>query len=377
MPQTDSVAILCYPTVGGSGRIACELAKGLVDAGVDVRVVSYEAPAFLEAAVRFEHVEVLEYPLLRYPPYDQALAAKICELHEREGVVLFHAHYAVPHAVAVLLADAMLGGDRLRLVTTLHGTDITLVGRDPAYRRAVLWALEKSHVVTAVSESLAEDTRRLIGYEGPIEVVPNFVDTSVFRPGDAPRWVDRAFDEPRRLVHLSTFRPVKRVCLLIECMAELHKILPFRLELVGEGPDLEDALSLAAARGIADTVVRVGMDVDAAERLRDADLYVFTSLTESFGLGVLEALACRVPVVGPLVGGVPEVLGDPPAGCLVQESGTHDVFVRDLVAAMTDLLMDDGRYRELAARGPERALETFPFSKALARYRALYARATR
>lgn len=350
-----------------------------------MRVVSYEAPAFLEAGIRFEHVEVLEYPLLRYPPYDQALAARICELHEQSGIELFHAHYAVPHAVAVLLADAMLGGDRLRLVTTLHGTDITLVGRDPAYRRAVLWALEKSHAVTAVSHSLAEDTRRWIGYDGPIEVVPNFVDTSVFRPGTAARWVDRDFSTPRRLVHMSTFRPIKRVDLLIDCMAELRKILPFRLELVGDGPDLPAALERGDELGIGDSISSVGLDVDVAERLRDADLYVFTSQTESFGLGVLEALACRVPVVGPRVGGVPEVLGDPPAGRLVDESeaaaagvpGDREAFVRSLVSAMTTLLLDEVQYEEAAARGPSRALDRFPFAKALARYRSLYDRVLR
>lgn len=375
MSGDEPVAILCYPTVGGSGRIACELAHGLARRGREVRVISYDEPAFLDRAlVPYDRVEVLEYPLLRYPPYDQALAAKICEVHERYGIRVFHAHYAIPHAVAVLLADAMLGGGKLRLVTTLHGTDITLVGRDSAYRRAALWALERSNVVTAVSSSLVSDTRRFLGFSGRIERVPNFVDAKVFAPGDEPRWPQRDFAEPRRLVHLSTFRPVKRLRLLVRCMAELAKILPFELTLVGDGPELEPALELARELGVADRIESRGLEADVAALLRAADLYVFTSKTESFGLGVLEALACRVPVVGPAVGGVPEVLGMPEAGRLFDEtkSASPDAFVRDLAMGMAELLLNAEPNEEAAARGPKRAREVFPFTRALEAYAALY-----
>lgn len=339
-------------------------------------MISYEEPAFLDSdLVPYERVEVLEYPLLRYPPYDQALAAKICEVHERHGIRIFHAHYAIPHAVAVLLADAMLGGGKLRLVTTLHGTDITLVGSDPAYRRAALWALDRSDIVTAVSSSLIRDTRRLLGFQGRIERVPNFVDTEVFRPGSAPRWTHRDFEEERRIVHLSTFRPVKRVRLLVRCAAELAKLIPFRLDLVGDGPDLQPALALARELGVADRIHAAGLEVDVAAMLRDADLYAFTSASESFGLGVLEALACGVPVVGPAVGGVPEVLGSPPAGVLIDdEPGDADnaAFVRSLAMAMADLLLQADTYEFAARLGPPRATEVFPFTRALDAYSALY-----
>ncbi|MCB9880212.1 MAG: N-acetyl-alpha-D-glucosaminyl L-malate synthase BshA [Planctomycetes bacterium] len=395
MPTDDSmrrepVAILCYPTIGGSGRIACQLAKGLAARGHDVRVVSYEEPVFLDPSIRFERVAVLDYPLLRYPPYDQALAARICELHEQHGIRLFHAHYAIPHAVAVLLADAMLGGNRLRLVTTLHGTDISVVGRDPAYRRAVQWALERSDAVTAVSASLAAQTRSEIGFDGAIDVVPNFVDTEVFRPGAGPRWVDRPFDEPRRIVHLSTFRPVKRAWLLVEVLAELAKVLPFEVDMVGTGPDLDAARALARERGIENRLRFVGSEANPARYLQSADLFVFASATESFGLGILEALACRVPVVGPAVGGVPEVLGDPAAGILVEESpgvggvdatgrvmgdvSATEAFVRSIASGMAELLLDADAYRATAARGPERATSVFPFDRALEAYLALYQR---
>lgn len=377
----EPVALLCYPTIGGSGRVACDLARGLARSGTAVCVVSYDEPVFLDASVRFERVEVLDYPLLRYPPYDQALAAKICELHERDGIRLFHAHYAIPHATAVLLADAMLGGGKLRLVTTLHGTDISVVGRDPAYRRAVRWALERSHAVTAVSADLARETKDVIGFDGEITVVPNFVDTRVFYPGSEPRWVDRPFGEPRRIVHLSTFRPVKRANLLVEALAELAKILPFEATLVGDGPELAPARALAEQRGIAERLRFVGSECRPATYLQNADIFAFASITESFGLGILEALACNVPVVGPRVGGVPEVLGHPMPGRLVEVEAQGDplagveFLVRSLAAAMAELLIDEVAYREASSLGRPRATEVFPFDKALASYRAVHAAA--
>ncbi len=362
-----SIGILCYPTIGGSGRVATDLAARLAAQHTRVHLLSWEEPAWLPAGVRFHPVEVVEYPLLRYPPYDQALATQIAELHERDGVELFHAHYAIPHAVAVSLADQMLGGGKLRLVTTLHGTDITLVGSDPAYRRAVHFGLARSDVVTAVSESLRRDTRERIGFEGPIRVIANFVDGESFRPGTAPRWPARSAREPRRIVHMSTFRPVKRIRLLIEAVAILARDVPVRLTLVGDGPELSAALALAERLGLGSSVVSVGLVEDPAPWLRDADVYMFASETESFGLGVLEAMACGVPVVGPDVGGVSEVLGEPPAGRLVR-----DASAAALADSARALLVDAHAYTRIAERGRGRARSVFAPERIVASYTTAY-----
>lgn len=351
----DSIALLCYPTIGGSGRVATELAGIFARRGFGTHLLSYERPARLDPAVHFHHVHVMDYPLLRYPPYDQALATTIVDLHVRYGVELFHAHYALPHALAVLLADQMLGGGRLRLITTLHGTDITLVGGNPAYRRSLLYGLEKSLLVTAVSRSLAEDTRAILGFRGRIEVVPNFVDLELFTPGDSPRWFARSPHERRRLVHISTFRPVKRVHDLLRAVACLKKRLPIKLSLVGDGPERASVEALSQRLGMQDDVEFVGEQEDPSPWLRDADLYLFSSRIESFGLGVLEALACAVPVVGPSVGGVPEVLGSPPAGRL---TNANDPMA--LADAATLLLSDAEIYQELAKRARKRAVVAYP-----------------
>jgi N-acetyl-alpha-D-glucosaminyl L-malate synthase BshA len=262
------------------------------------------------------------------------------------------------------MADWMLGGNQLRLVTTLHGTDITLVGSNPAYRRAVLFGLEHSQLVTAVSESLAADTRSRLHFEGKIEVIPNFVDPGSFAPGGGARWPERP-DGPRELVHLSTFRPVKRVLDLCRAVELLAERLPLRLTLVGDGPELQEALQWCSERGLGSVVRAVGMVEDPAPYLRDSDLYVFSSETESFGLGVLEAMACAVPVVGPRVGGVPEVVGD--AGCLVEPNTPEAI-----AAAAHKVLTDHDGYRRMSALARERALADFPPERAVERYLAAY-----
>lgn len=367
MRSLRRLALISYPTIGGSGRIATELAGILAARGLEVHLISYGQPAWLPSGVEFHRVDVMEYPLLKYPPYDQALAAKIVELHEERDVRLFHAHYAVPHAVAVHLADTILGGKRLCVVTTLHGTDITLVGSDRAYRRPVLFGLERSDAVTAVSQSLADDTRRLLGFAGELRVVPNFVDPAVFRPGTEPRWPQRAADSPRRLVHISTFRPVKKIEVLCRAVEILRRRLPIHLTLVGDGPELDPALRWFREHGLMDAVRSVGAVQEPAPYVRDADLYVFSSRIESFGLGVLEAMACGVPVVGPCVGGVPEVLGEPPAGCLVTPGSAEEI-----AAAAERLLADVGEYEQAAARGRPRALAAFAPDLVVPQYVEVY-----
>jgi len=360
-----AVALLCYPTIGGSGRVATELAAQLAGRGHNVHLISYERPVGLDPAVDFHRVRVIDYPLLRYPPYDQALATAIVELYKRSGVTLFHAHYALPHALAVILADEMLGGERLRLVTTLHGTDITLVGGDPAYRQPLRFGLERSHLVTAVSHSLAADTREILGVDSEIRVIPNFVRCEV-ETARRPAWRPES-GRAVELVHISTFRPVKRVLDLLVSVSVLARHVPVRLTLVGDGPELPECRRFVADSPIADRVEFAGLVEDPSRYLRSADLYLFSSRTESFGLGVLEAMSVGVPVVGPDVGGVREVVGCPPAGRLVPRSQPTA-----LAEAAYELLTAPEHFEAASRLGLERARNEFSPERVLPQYLSAY-----
>ena len=232
------IGIVCYPTVGGSGVVATEVAIHAARAGHEVHLLSYDRPARLDGPVpglRFHGVQVSAYPLFRYPPYDLALATRMLEVHEEANVDVFHVHYAIPHAVSAYLAAAM-SSEPIRWITTLHGTDITVVGADRAYTRPTRFAIEESTAVTAVSHFLADETVLAFGTRKPIEVIPNFVDTDRFRPGGEGRYYERSDDE-RRIVHASNLRPVKRVADVVRAFAAIAREVPARLFLAGEGPD--------------------------------------------------------------------------------------------------------------------------------------------
>ena len=366
-----NIGIVCYPTVGGSGVVATEVAIHAAAGGHEVHLLSYDRPSRLVAdlpGLHYHCVEVSAYPLFRYPPYDLALATRMLEVKEQAGVDLFHVHYAIPHAVSAVLARAMNKGD-LRFITTLHGTDITVVGADQAYARPTRFAIEESDAVTAVSQSLATDTRRVFGIERSIEVIPNFVDTRRFVPGERGKFWARA-DAERIIVHASNLRPIKRVGDVIRGFAAIQRQIPARLRLVGDGPELGPALQLASELGCRDRVDSFGA-IDPIERvLADADLFVSASETESFGLSMLEAMSCGVPCVSTDVGGVSEVFGQ--HGSMLVPLGDPEL----LAAAALELLSDPLRHEKVSWAARARALEFFDRDMVIPRYYDLYHRVT-
>lgn len=363
------IGIVCYPTVGGSGVVATEMAHALAQRGHEVHLLSYDRPSRLRRGVpglRFHQVAVSAYPLFRYPPYDLALATRMLEVREEAGVDLFHVHYAIPHAVSAFLARSMGGDKGLRFITTLHGTDITVVGSDRSYLRPTRFALEQSDAVTAVSRFLADETHLVFGVKKDVEVVPNFVDVECFRPVPRQPWRDRP-DQERVLVHASNFRPVKRVADVVRAFAAIRRELPARLLLLGDGPDREHAMAVASDLGCLGSVEHLGMQDHLEAILPRADVFLSASETESFGLSMLEAMSCGVPCVSTAVGGVAEVLGD--TGRLVPP-GNPDRMAR----AALELLTDPDRHASAAAASRQRAVEHFATDRVVAAYERLYAR---
>lgn len=363
------IGIVCYPTVGGSGVIATEVAHALAAKGHEVHLLSYDRPSRLRRGtpgLRFHQVAVSAYPLFRYPPYDLALATRMLEVREEAGVELFHVHYAIPHAVSAFLARSMCQGGCLKFVTTLHGTDITVVGSDRAYLRPTRFALEQSDAVTAVSKYLADETQLVFGVRKDVAVIPNFVDTDRFKPNGQARWHQRA-DGERILVHASNFRPVKRLADVVRAFAAIQQQVPARLLLLGDGPDREHALAVASDLGCQDRVEHLGMQEHLEDILPQADLFLSASETESFGLSMLEAMSCGVPCVSTDVGGVREVLGD--TGRLTP-FGDPEAMAK---AAM-QLLVDGDLHARHAAAARQRAVTLFGTERIIGMYLDLYAR---
>jgi N-acetyl-alpha-D-glucosaminyl L-malate synthase BshA len=307
------IGIVCYPTFGGSGAIATELGQALAKRDHEVHVISYAPPFRLREFrlnLHYHAVEVSSYPLFKYPPYDLALASKIMEVVEETGLDLVHAHYAIPHAISAYLARQMLPADKkIKVVTTLHGTDITLVGAEKAYAEITRFGLRQSDGVTVVSEWLKRETERTFAVGREIRVIPNFVDTDRFSPGeDAAHRARFARPEEKLIVHASNFRPVKRIPDVIRCFALLAGKMPARLVLVGDGPELPRAAEQASELGIRKQVIFAGQQEAIEGLLRVADAFLLPSEFESFGLAALEALSSGTPVVGTEQGGMPEVV---------------------------------------------------------------------
>ena len=359
------MAVLCYPTPGGSGRVAADLAGCLVEAGYEVHLLAVRKPGALRAGVVFHPITMRGDPLLQGRPYDLALAARLAELHDQRGVRIVHAHYALPHAVSALLADLCVGQGTLQTVTTLHGTDITLVGSDPAYHRIVRLGLERSARLTAVSQSLAEETRRIFGEDLEIDVLPNFLPPWRFPASGEPRSFPGGNGKVPVVVHLSTFRSVKRVRDLVMAVKLVQLEMPISAVLVGEGPDRASAEDLVRTLGMEGSVRFAGALEDPSEELRRGDLYLFSSRTESFGLGLLEAMSHGLPVVGPRVGGVPEVLGA--GGILVPPARPMA-----LAGAVLALLRNPSRYEGCSRRAFERAKTLFSSERVLPKWLKLF-----
>jgi L-malate glycosyltransferase len=311
------IGMVCYASVGGSGVVATELAHALVDRGHHVHLISSEPPFRWRRGVprlSFERVKVPSYPLFREPQYLLALANTIARVAEEQRLDVVHAHYAVPHATAAYLADQiLLSAPQVtpRTVTTLHGTDITLVGSDPSYARVVAFSIERSHGVTAVSESLKADTIASLGVQHEITVIPNFLDCATYRRRPDPALRAQVCPPDQTLlIHVSNFRPVKRVDVAIEIFHRVRQRVAARFVLIGDGPVREDVERRIEEYGLHDDVVLLGEQHDLVPWLSVADVFLLPSAQESFGLAALEAMACEVPVVASNVGGLPEIIED-------------------------------------------------------------------
>lgn len=369
------IGIICHPTYGGSGIVASELAKLLARRGHTVHLFSYTLPVRIPVGhenVFFHRVEVSAYPLFRYPSYDLELAARLVEVARNHGLEILHAHYAIPHGLSAFLARTILAADGVRLpfVTTLHGTDITIVGSQPSFFPVTRHILEQSDALTAVSRHLADETAAVFDTRRPVEVIPNFVDTAAFRPRRHGA-LRHALAPPgeKVLVHVSNFRPVKNLPLIIRVFRQVLETVPSRLVLVGDGPDHDRAVETCRALGLHDRVIFPGMQLNVAEYLAAADLYLQASETESFGLSVLEAMACGVPVVSTAVGGVPEVVADGETGYLARpgdEATLADAAVR--------LLRKPKLHRRFARAARARAMDRFAPEPVVSLYEAVYAR---
>ena len=371
------IGITCYPTYGGSGVVATELGIELALRGHEVHFITYSQPFRLtghEINIRFHEVSVTNYPLFEYPPYDLALATRMAEVAEIYGLDLLHVHYAIPHSVSALLARQMLAtrGKHLPFITTLHGTDITLVGLDRSYLPITRFGIDESDGVTAISEHLRERTRENLGITREIEVIRNFVNCDFYvRDPELVTQQRPRFAKPNEklLVHLSNFRPVKRVLDVIEVFARVAAALPARLLMIGDGPDRSAAEFLAMRLGVAHRIDFVGKQDNVNELLPLADLMLMPSEMESFGLAALEAMACRVPAIATRVGGVPELIEDTLNG-LLYEIGDIDGMATGAIA----LLNDPARLQTMSDAARRTAQDNFCTSRIIPQYERYYER---
>jgi N-acetyl-alpha-D-glucosaminyl L-malate synthase BshA len=334
------IGIVCYPTFGGSGVVATELGIALADRGHEVHFITYQQPVRLDLLshnVHFHEVFVPDYPLFLYQPYELALSSKLVDMVKLHKIEVLHVHYAIPHAYAGYMAKKMLEEENIYIpmVTTLHGTDITLVGNHPFYKPAVSFSINNSDVVTSVSQSLKDDTLRLFDIGKEIYVVPNFIEVEkqVNTYTDCQRNL-MAQPEERIITHISNLRPVKRIVDVIEIFDRIQKEIPAKLLMVGEGPEKEMAEELCASKGIEDKVIFLGNEIDKI--LCFTDLFLLPSEKESFGLAALEAMACGVPVISSNAGGLPEVNVQGVSGFL-SDVGNVDEMGRNALAILKDL----------------------------------------
>ena len=365
------IGITCYPTYGGSGVVATELGKALAQRGHEIHFISYSLPFRLQhyhERIFFHEVEMVDYPLLEHPPYAIALAAKMSEVGAQAGLDVFHVHYAMPHAVSAFLAKAILGQGWPKIITTLHGTDITLVGNDRSLFPMTRFALEQSDGITCVSRYLQAKTREVFETSRSISIIHNFVDTERFRPEARPHLREHlAPGGERILAHLSNFRPVKRAPDAVRVFAQVRAALPAKLLLIGDGQDRPVALQLARSLGVERDVLFLGKQDDVESLLAIADLFLLPSEEEAFGLAALEAMSCGVPVIATTVGGVPEVVEDGKCGFLLAPGD-----VDGMAGACLALLNDRERHQEFRHAARRRAVSHFETSLIVPHYESFY-----
>ena len=366
------IGITCYPTYGGSGVIATELGKELALRGHQVHFISYALPfrltQFVENVV-FHEVEMSSYPLFEFPLYSLALASKMVEVAQYEQLDLLHVHYAIPHASSAYLAKQMLKDKiDLKIVTTLHGTDITLVGLEPSFLPLVKFSIEESDGVTAVSRFLKEKTITNYEIQKDIEVIPNFVDTDLFKPTECCGFRKHiAPNNEKVLIHTSNFRQVKRVPDTLKIFAKVIEEVPAKLVLVGDGPDRSECERLCRQLGICDNVKFLGKQDGLVEILNASDIFLIPSQSESFGLAALEAMACGLPVISSSVGGLPELVRHNETG-YIAEIGDIDRMAKYTV----DLLTNERKYKLFSKNARERTVSLFDKKIVIPQYEEYY-----
>lgn len=368
------IGITCYPTVGGSGVMATELGKMLAERGHEIHFITSSMPFRLNKVypnIFFHEVEVNNYSVFQYPPYDIALASRMADVIREEQLDVLHVHYAIPHAVCAVLGRDMAGqaGKRVGIVTTLHGTDITVLGDDALLTTAIRYGIEKSDVVTAVSTSLKDQTLELIQPNQTIETVYNFVDEREYYPRDG-RELREAFGiEPdeKVLVHVSNFRKVKHVPDVINTFIKTRKYVKSKLLLIGDGPEKHEAMQLAKQTPYGEDILFLGKQENLAELYAMADLKLLMSEKEAFGLVLLEAMACGVPGIGTRIGGIPEVICHEKNGYIV-ELGDTDQAAHHAIS----LLLDDEKLQLFRKRAIQSVQDRFHSEKIVEQYEALY-----
>jgi N-acetyl-alpha-D-glucosaminyl L-malate synthase BshA len=366
------IGITCYPTYGGSGVIATELGKELALRGHEVHFISYALPFRLSHYVEnifFHEVEISNYPLFEFPLYSLTLASKMAEVAEFENLDLLHVHYAIPHATSAFLAKEMLGKNRdLKIITTLHGTDITLVGLEPSFLPLVKFSIDKSDGVTAVSRFLKEKTITNYSCDSEIKVIPNFVDSDLFIPKSFPEFRKNIAPSGEKiLVHTSNFRVVKRVTDTIRIFEKVQKEIPAKLVLIGDGPDRSECERLCRQLELCDKVRFLGKQDGLVEILASSDLFLIPSQSESFGLAALEAMSCGLPVISSSVGGLPELVKHNETG-YIAEIGD----VSRMAKYSIELLSNEKKYRLFSESARQRAVNKFDKNKVIPLYEEHY-----
>ncbi len=367
------IGITCYPTYGGSGVVATELGKALAKRGHQVHFISYALPSRLHSGfdtnIFYHEVEMSSYPLFEFPLYTPALASKMVEVTKFEKLDLLHVHYAIPHAISAFLAKQMMNGSsNVRTITTLHGTDITLVGLEPSFLSVMKFSIEQSDAVTAVSRFLKEKTATNYGIDKKIEVIPNFVDVKTFRRMPNSAFRKRiAPNGEKVIVHTSNFRTVKRVPDVIRVFKNILEKMSAKLVLVGDGPDRSNSELLCRELGIFQDVKFLGKQEDLVEILSAADLFLIPSQSESFGLSALEAMACEVPVISSSVGGLPELIVHGETG-FIAEIGDVERMAKYAI----DLLTNETKHAIFAKAGRERAVNNFNTDYIVDQYEKVY-----
>jgi L-malate glycosyltransferase len=365
------IGITCYPTVGGSGVVATELGKLLAERGHEIHFISSSIPFRLKKVycnIYYHEVHVNQYSVFQYPPYDLALASKMAEVAKREKLDLLHVHYAIPHAVCAYLAKQMVG-DQLKIVTTLHGTDITVLGYDHSLSDMIRFGIEQSDIVTAVSHSLVKQTYELLQPNKDILTVYNFIDDRVYYKKDSAHLRSEYGIKPEEkvIIHVSNFRKVKRVPDVIKAFDIIRKEMPAKLLLVGDGPEMTIVSQLVEDLNLTDYVLFLGKQENLEELYSISDLKLLLSEKESFGLVLLEAMACGVPCIGTNIGGIPEVISDGETGFICEVGNVEEIAERAI-----QILSDEQLHKTMAENSIHRVKTKFNAHAIVQEYETIY-----